>query len=456
MRRDPSERPTGPRRLAWEVLWRVERKEAYADLVLRSQLGKNKALPKRDKALAHELVMGVLRWQSLLDKGIERLCHRPLKRMDPKVLVLLRLGLYQLHFLSKIPARAAIDETVSLARERGLEHACGFINALLREAQRKGRGIFEFEGEDPLERVAHQLAHPLWMVKSWVSQWGLEETKALCEANNRPAPLTIRTNTLKTTRDRLMDSLREEGVKCSPTSFSPEGIRIEDLPVPLEELGAYGRGELQVQDEASQLMAHWLEVAPGQRVLDACAAPGGKTIHLAQLMRDQGEVIAADIHDGRLALVKRECQRLGISCVNVHRGDLTREDELPEGLFHRILLDAPCSSLGVLRRHPEAKWRRRPDDIPRLAELQWRLLSSVALRLHRGGILLYSVCTLTEEEGPQILERAHRELKELVPLDSSTGLPPKAQVLVGEDGILRTFPHKGDMDGFMAFRLRKV
>ncbi len=443
----------GARRRAWEVLWRTQRHGAYPDLLLTSLLAADPSMEKSDRALAHELVMGTLRWQLSLDRVLSKVCQRPLSKIPGKLLVALRLGAYQLLFLERIPPSAAVNETVELVRTIGLEHATGFANAVLRAIAQRGRSLMEVESTASLaERISMETSHPLWMVEMWLGQWGERETRELCRANNQVAPITLRTNTLKITREGLVEALREEGVEAAPTQFSPEGVEITGLKVPLSTLRSFRMGLFQVQDEASQLISHWLEIAPGQKVLDACAAPGGKTTHMAQLLQNRGELVAVDVHQERLNIVSQECKRLGISCVKIEKGDLLDPQFLGEEKFERILLDAPCSGLGVLRRNPDIKWRRTPRDIHRMASIQKRMLENLASHLRPGGILLYSVCTHTTEETQGVLE-AILEEGQLVLLKTAGGLPLPARGLVGEDGLLRTFPHRHGMDGFTAFRL---
>lgn len=445
------------RRMAWEVLWRTQRHGAYPDLLLAAHLYREPDMPRPDRALAHELVMGTLRWQATLDRALSQVSSRPLSRIPGKLLVALRMGAYQILFLERIPASASVNETVELVRQLGLGYATGFANAVLRKLVEKGGELLSVDPSLPAgERIAMETSHPLWMVERWLQQWGEEETRALCEANNQVPPLTLRTNTLKTSRQALLDSLGREGVGAAPTRFSPEGVEVLRMEVPVTSLGPFRRGWFQVQDEASQLISHWLELEEGQRVLDACAAPGGKTAHVAQLLGNRGQVLALDIHQERLHLLAQECRRLGISCVRICKADILEPGSLPPGPFDRILLDAPCSGLGVLRRHPDAKWRRTAQDISRMAALQARMLKNLVPLLAPGGILLYSVCTHTLEETKGVMEPLGEKEVEVEILASPAGLPQEARDLVGSDGLFRTFPHRHGMDGFTAFRLRRA
>jgi 16S rRNA (cytosine967-C5)-methyltransferase len=447
----------GARRLAWEVLWRTHKAGAYADLLLTALLRRASHWAKVDRALATELVFGTLRWQASVDRALEIVSERPLALIDPRLLVLLRVGAYQILFLSRIPPSASVNESVEMAKGLGLGHAAGFVNAVLRGLARRGRDLLAVDPSLPAaERIAQATSHPLWMVERWISQWGEEEASALCEANNQVAPLMLRTNTLVITREELSASLDQEGVSTEPTDYSPEGLRVTHLPVPLETLGSFQRGEFQVQDEASQLMAHWLEVSAEDYVLDACAAPGGKATHLAQLMGGRGVVVATDLHEGRLSLLARDCKRLGIRSIRVQRADMVQADSIPSGPFDRILLDAPCSALGVLRRHPDTKWRRKPEDVQERANNQLDLVRAVLPRLRPGGILLYCVCTHTPEETEGVLERMLRGQEGVRLLTSAQGLPVDARALVGPDGVFTSLPHRHGIDGYGAFRLERL
>jgi 16S rRNA (cytosine967-C5)-methyltransferase len=451
---DSGRRDAGARRLAWEVLYRTQRHGAYPDLLLAAQLDRAPGLPRPDRALAQELVMGTLRWQASLDRALGQVSSRPLSRVPGKLLAALRMGAYQILFLERIPIPAAVNETVELVRELGLGYATGFVNGVLRSLAAHGKSLLWVDPSLPEpERTAMETSHPRWMVERWIQQWGIQEARALCVANNQVPPLTLRTNTLKVSREELLEALRAEGVAAVPTRFSPEGVQVSRMERPLSSLGPFRKGWFQVQDEASQLVSHWLELEAGQMVLDACAAPGGKTAHVAQLLGNQGRILALDIHQERLHLLAQECRRLGIACVSIKKADLLDPKSLPQGPFHRILLDAPCSGLGVLRRHPDAKWRRTPQDISRMASMQARMLQNLSPLLAPGGILLYSVCTHTQEETEGVREAVLSKSSGLEPLVSARGLPQEAAALVGLDGFLRTFPHRHAMDGFTAFRL---
>ena len=453
----PKESGSPARRVAFETLWRVERHKAYADRIFDLLLKKRSDIKKVDRALAQGIIFGTLRRQGTLDDIIAEVARRPIGKIDLMILIVLRIGAYQLLFLSKIPQSAAVNEAVILAKSLGKSHAAGFVNGVLRQiARNKDR----LATSDPKDRsksgLVRRLSHPLWLIHKWTEQFGETEAQELCLADNTIPPLTIRTNTLKIDMDRLRDHLLEESVQSESAVFAPEGLRITGLPSSIRTLDCFRRGEFHVQDEASQLMAHWLDVSPDHRVLDACSAPGGKTATLAQLMGNRGEVLAADSNLKRLENVKELCKRMGITNVRCICEDMRNPPRELRDSFDRILLDAPCSGLGVLRRNPETKWRRTFRDVKRMSALQGELLRGVWPLLKPGGILLYSVCTLTLEENGGVLYPFLESRPDARLLSSHEALPERARELIAQNGVFTSFPHKHGIDGFFGFRLKKA
>ena len=439
-----------PRLLALRLLLQVEEKGAFADLLVGERLRQSQ-LSVQDKALLTRLVYGTLAWQLRLDWTISLLCHIPLERLDPEVKVLLRLALYQMLFLSRVPPYAAVDTAVRLAKKIKRE-ASGLINAILRRAALEKDSLsLPDKGKDPVYHLAVFSSHPPWLVKKWIQELGEEEARALLEANNTGAPTTLRVNSLKITRENLLAELKREGISAKATSFSPLGIITAGAD--LAELSGFSQGKFYVQGEASQLIPLLLDLRPGQRVLDACAAPGGKTTEMAELMRNQGEIIALDVHSLGLTKVKENAQRLGLTIIRTQRQDASllslKDFPLP---FDRILIDAPCSGLGTLRSHPEIRWRLQETDIQTMADLQLRILAGVAPLLKPGGTLVYATCTLTDEENEGLIGcflEAHPEFSiEPTPV-------PLLQSFLDSQGCFRTFPHRQGLDGFFAARLRR-
>jgi 16S rRNA (cytosine967-C5)-methyltransferase len=407
------------RRLAIGILQKIE-EGAYSGIIL--DRGLEGVRDKRDRALITELVYGVLRQKKRLDYIIGILSLKPLERIDSIVLLALRLGLYQLEFLDRIPARAAINETVEAVKGLNNRGGAGFTNALLRGFLRKGIAY----PDDPLLYLSTFYSHPEWLVKLWLKKYGEINTLRLLKINNQPPELNVRINRLRVNEKEFKASLEQDGVT------------VESLPVPdayvihnldhISGLEMYKQGGLIVQGAASIMAGNLLSPQPGMRVLDMAAGPGVKTTHLAQLMKNRGEIIALDIHEHKLRLLNENCQRLGVSIVKpLLRDSIEFKTDQP---FDMILLDAPCSGLGLLRQKPEIKWNRLPGDLNELAVIQLKMLKNASTLLKPGGIILYSTCTLTVEENEQVIQEfisAHKgrieavsNYLELFPPDTGT------------------------------------
>ena len=441
------------RRIAFEVLTRVA-EGAYADLTLSAAL--DRLFEVRERGLATELVYGVLRRRGRLDFALAHFCKQPLGKLEPAVLRLLRLGAYQLLELDRVPARAAVHATVELAKVLGLQRASGFVNGVLRSLDR-GRATIPWPdpAEQPLACLEHACSLPDWLARRWLAELGADEALALAAALQEPPPFTLRVNTLRSGRDELLAAFAAAGHEVVPTSFAAEGIillRRAMAPLPGEADGLF-----QVQDEASMLIPHLLAPQPGERLLDACAAPGGKTTQLAALTQNRAEILALDLHPQRAALVTAGAARLGCRGVTARAWDMTRTpDFLPPASLDGVLVDAPCSGLGVLRRNPELRWRRTPDDPRRLAELQGAILAGAAPLVKPGGRLVYSVCTQTPEETEEAIAAFLTRHGDFVREDLRPLLPSHWEPLFDGTGALRTLPHRhGGMDAFWAVRLRR-
>ncbi len=353
-----------------------------------------------------------------------------------------------------MPPFAAVNESAKLAGLYGDIGKVRFVNANLRAVDR-GRDKIEYPDieRDPELHISVVYSHPLWMVKRWVKTFGVEATIYLCQSNNEPPPLTIRTNTLKTSRQELFYELETNVKEISLTPCSYEGLQIRGAS-DITALSSFEKGLFQVQDEASQLVTHIIAPKPEERVLDACSAPGGKTTHIAQLMENRGEIFAIDINSSRLALIEENCKRLGITNVKAFKKDAS----LPLGFsdkFNRILVDAPCSGMGVLRRNPDSKWKKREEDIAPLKRIQLSILNNLAYCLKEDGVLVYSTCTITSEENEEVIDDFLAVNPEFV-LDSiSDVFPASCCSLVDNRGFFKSYPHLYNMDGFFAARLIK-
>jgi 16S rRNA (cytosine967-C5)-methyltransferase len=436
------------RRAAFEILHRVETQDAYASALI-AALPEQK-LSREDRALTQEIVLGVLRWRKSLDYFIERFSSRRINRLDLPVLLALRIGLYQLRFLTRIPNSAAVNESVNLVKAHGTASAAGFVNAVLR----KGAQHLDFaveEIEDRSERASIELSHPRWMLKRWETLWGEEESRELALANNDAPGQTFRINTLRITAEELLRRIEELGVIVKPSTYVPGALTLQGGPVAAL-VEAAEDGLVYFQDEASMLVTLLLEPKPGDRILDLCAAPGSKTSHIAAVTQNESLIVAGDLHVHRLFTLIETCLRLGATCVQPLALDGTGRLPFVESKcrFDRILVDAPCSGTGTLRRHPEIKWRLQEADLARLAELQTALLANAAPLLEARGRLVYSTCSLEPEENEEIINRfldSHQEFR-------VTRRSVYLDLAAGE--FIRTFPHRHGMDGFFAAALERT
>ena len=442
-----------PRQAACETLLRIKKEGGFADRLIDSELSSG-ILSGPDRGLYAELVYGVLRRQGTLDHILLQLLEKPLAELDPQALVILRIGLYQLTCLDRIPESAAVNESVNLAKLI-TPRTSGLINAVLRNYLRHENTIsFPDMTDNPAASIATRHSQPEWLVDQWIYQLGVNEAEQLAEASSQQPNLTLRVNTLRSNRGELIQEFTKHGIEATPCRFSPDGIAIAGRHT-INSLPGFDAGLFAVQDEASQLAGWLLGAEPGERVWDACSAPGGKSCHIAQLMDDRGELIATDISRTKLTLVQDNTRRLGISSISTAVADLHQQCTFPDGDFDRILLDAPCSGLGVIRRNPEAKWRLLSGDITRLASVQKTILKNAAVRLKPGGTLLYSTCSTSEEENELVVEDFLLHHPEFV-LENLNNLFPAWSELIAFYGMFRVWPHRHGMDGFFAARIRRI
>ncbi|HUB08923.1 MAG TPA: 16S rRNA (cytosine(967)-C(5))-methyltransferase RsmB [Myxococcales bacterium] len=454
-----SPRVSGARAAAAEALLRVERDQAYAGVSLQAALAERPGLDPRDAALASELVLGTLRFQLALDHAIAAAADRPLEKLELPVLLALRLAVYQLRH-TRVPAHAAVHESVELVKAAGIGRAAGFVNAILRRIQ---RGPAAPLPADPLDRLSVEQSHPLWLVRRWADRLGLEEARALCEANNRPAPLTLRVNVRRSSPEALTERLREtseregrgpdpaRGPRVVPGRWAAAALLVEGAGPP-SSLPGHAEGSFQVQDEAAQLVGLWA-AAPGATVLDVCAAPGGKACQLAEL--GATAVIALDVSRRKLGRVEEEARRLGDTEVRCVTADARVPLPFRGASLRHVLVDAPCSGLGTLRRHPEVRYRRTEADVVRLAALQRQILQAALETLAPGGVLTYAVCSTEPEEGEAHLADLLRERPDLGVAPPEPGWARTEDGLVTSAGLLATWPHRHGIDGFVAFRVRR-
>ncbi|MBD2099843.1 16S rRNA (cytosine(967)-C(5))-methyltransferase [Leptolyngbya sp. FACHB-261] len=436
-----------PRQLALTALRSIRGRGAFADLALDRVLQTNQ-LADADRGLLTELVYGISRRERTLDALIDQFARKPAADQPPDLRNLLHLGLYQLRYLNQIPASAAVNTTVDLAKRNGLAGLSGLVNGLLRSyvrAQATGEPLQL--SEDPIKRLGALHSFPDWLIQLWLETIGHEETEALCTWLNRPPHFDLRVNRLRASFEQVQTALA--AYDAMPVVGVPGALRLRGRVGAVQKLPGFAEGWWTVQDSSAQLVAQLLDPQPGEVIADACAAPGGKTTHLAELMGDQGKIWACDLYANRLKRLTGNCQRLVLSSINLRCGDSRSFDDL-QGTCDRVLIDAPCSGLGTLHRHADARWRQTPETIQDLARLQTELLHHTSGWVKPGGSLVYATCTLHPLENEQVVEqflRQHPQWRILSP--ERLNLPE----LVTPEGYIKVWPQRHDMDGFFMAKL---
>ncbi|HVF87057.1 MAG TPA: 16S rRNA (cytosine(967)-C(5))-methyltransferase RsmB [Pyrinomonadaceae bacterium] len=432
---------------AFEILRRVEEEDSYAAPLL---AGAAETLRPGDRALCYELVLGTLRWQLWLDSLIEHYSGRRAEKLDAPVRRALRLGLYQLRRLTRVPASAAVNESVNLAYQARLRSAAPFINGVLRRATRELDYDPSEKVDNPIEKIAVRTSHPTWLIEKWVAMLGAEEAESLAAANNETPPLAFRVNNrvneLSALTEDVIEKLRQAGAEVEQSRVAPGGWRVRGAAggTILREL--VSEGLIYFQDEASQLVAHVLGARGGERILDACSAPGSKTTHLAALAGDRAMIVAGDVHHHRLRLVREAAERQSLTSVRPLALDAESSLPFADESFDRVLVDAPCTGTGTLRHNPEIRWRISNRDIKELAARQKKILGNAARALCRGGRLVYSTCSIEREENECVVEEfliRNAQFRKI-----SVSASPASLNVMEEAGGVRTWPHRDDVDGF--------
>jgi 16S rRNA (cytosine967-C5)-methyltransferase len=431
------------RRSAFEILRRVETESAYASVLLAAL---DSSMREDDRALCHELVLGVLRRKLWLDKTIEHFGERKIEKLDLAVRVALEVGLYQLRFLTRVPASAAVNESVNFVRASRVKSAAGFVNAVLRRATREPDYDPVAAIVDPIQKVSIETSQPGWLIARWVQAFGFEEAAAFARANNQAAPTAVRL-TAKASRDkgaaeRVLQNLRDAGAEVLVSHIAPDSWRVMGASNAVRELA--NAGLIYLQDEASQLLAHLLHVEPNQRVLDLTAAPGSKATHIAAL-EPTATIVAGDVRPKRVETMRRLAVRQEAR-INVLVHDATKPLPFAAESFDRVLLDAPCSGTGTLRRNPEIRYQLRPDDISELAEQQKQMLACAAAVVRPGGRLLYSTCSVETEENEQVIDHFAANNPSFRQVDLST--TSSFFIPHSSSSHLRLWPHRQGSDGF--------
>ncbi|KGX93218.1 16S rRNA methyltransferase [Pontibacillus halophilus JSM 076056 = DSM 19796] len=441
------------RETALEILTRVGENNSFSHLLMNQAIEK-KGLAHRDTGLLTEIVYGTLQRKVGLQYLVAPFIVKQ-KKLKPWVLWLLYMSVYQMKYLDRVPDHAVIHEAVEIAKKKGHKGIASMVNGVLRSMQRNGTRSFE-EIEDPIERLATETSHPLWMVKRWVDMYGLEETKAMCFTNLETKSMSVRVNTTKYTRSEIIERLTEDEFDVEPSSLANDGILIFKGNILKHEL--FRNGGLTIQDESSMLVGQHIGVSKGMEVLDACSAPGGKTTHMAEYMDNEGNVTAYDLHEKKVRLVKQKAEQLGLTNVTTGAADSRAlRDKHDDHTFDRILLDAPCSGLGVVRGKPDIKYSKSEEDIKTLSRIQRELLESVSPLLKEDGKLMYSTCTVDVQENEQVIQSFLQDHPEWeVDAAFFEELPEETKELPGVSPFgLQLFPQDFDTDGFFLTRLKR-
>jgi 16S rRNA (cytosine967-C5)-methyltransferase len=418
---------------------------AYADRALHGEAARWH-LPPRDRALATQLAYGAVQRRATLDHVIETLAGRPVGKLEPAVLAALRLGVFQLAFLDRVPAHAAVGESVELAKASSRRGAT-LVNAVLRRAAREARALVAALPDGTPAEAALRHSHPLWIAELWFDALGPDVARALMAAGNEPAEAALRANTLRISADELRERLP---VASHPADRLPEGV-VVDAPFDAFSSPLWDEGLFMPQSRAAMAVARAVAPVPGDTVLDLCAAPGGKTTHLAALARNEGRIVAVERHPGRADALRRTAARMGATAVEVRTADAAAPQE--RGAYDRVLVDPPCSDLGTLAARPDARWRKDATTVAALATAQAEILDAGAQALRSGGVLVYSACTISPAENEHQIAAFLDRHPEFAPDDMPSDLPVWDHPSVPR--FLQTFPHRDGTDGFFVARLRR-
>lgn len=453
---EPDSRPmaqsrlyAGPRGTAVKILNRVERTDAYLDKVLDIEL-KSQELSDVDKGFLTEVVHGVLRWQNRLDWVLNGFSHGNFAKSEINVKNALRVALYQILFLDRVPHAAAVNEGVEFIKRIRGEKPAGLVNAVLRNIIRNIDGIrYPDPEEDLVQYLSVYYSHPHWIVKRWLARFGEADTRKLLIADNERPGLTLRINRLKVEPAAFKKMLEDQQIPYTASTYNESFLKVKGLSK-IGQMDLFRNGYFTIQDESASFPCLLLNAQPGERIIDMCAAPGGKTTNIAELMKNQGEVVSVDKYEAKINLIRGSCDRLGLKNVRLVAADAATLDE---GVADKVILDAPCSGLGVIAKKPDIKWKRDVADIMKLTTLQKQLLEHAARLVRPGGVLVYCTCTTEPEENQDMVRaflRRHPEFsigdpKPLVPAEVTT-----------EEGFVETFPQQHLMDGSFAVRLVKA
>ncbi len=440
------------REVAAEAMMEIMEEGAYNNMALRRLLRQNGAMPPKDRALVTEIVNGTLRNLYYIDHVVNQFSKTKTEKMKPWVLAVLRTAVYQMYFM-KTPDSAACNEAVKLIDERGLAPLKGFVNGVLRTVAREKENIV-LPKEGTAEFLSIQYSHPLWLIKMWLAYFGYEETQKLCQADNLPPDVTIRVNTLKIEKDLLQKEMEKGGITVADGRLLPFALHLKKT-ADIGSLKTFTDGLFHVQDESSQLAVEILNPQKGEAILDLCAAPGGKSFTIAQKMENKGKLICGDIYEHKIELIAEGAKRLGITIIGPRQQDATQYNEEYADKFDRVLVDAPCSGLGLMGKKPDIRLKKNGDEIDHLVPIQRKILENGASYVKQGGILVYSTCTLCKKENEKNVEWFLNNHPDFIGEDISEFLPQELLQETAKKGYLTLLPHKSNTDGFFIAKLKR-
>lgn len=422
-----------PRQIAFQALLKTEKDGAFSNLALDAVLSKSQ-LDTRDKSFVSNLFYGVIERQLTIDYNLSLYLTKPLKKLKPEALTIMRMGAYQILFMDKVPDSAAVNESIKLTKKNGASYASGLINAVLRKVSAKGLVLPENESSD--EYLSIKYSCPLWLTRKWTAEYGKEDTEKLLEASLGSADTCIRVNTVKINADELIAKLAEDGI-CAEKTYNENTLKISLRGNDIEKLNAFKQGLFHVQDMASQLCARALDASENETVFDLCSAPGGKAYTVCEMMGDKGKVLCFDIYENRVSLILKGAERLGLRSIEGSVGDASVYNE-NLGFADKVLCDVPCSGLGIIRRKPEIKYKNE-QELACLPEIQYSIICNASRYVKAGGRMVYSTCTLSKAENEDICRKF---------LETHSSFRPSGVFFEGDECMKTLMPHKNDSDGF--------
>lgn len=439
-----------PREIAIKLLININENNAYSNIELNQYM--NKDMDQRDENLIRELVYGVLENKLYIDYIVSKASKVKLKKIHPNILEILRIGIYQICFMDKIPERAAVNESVNLAKKYGHKGTIGYVNGVLRSISRDKEKYMNIDNMDNINYISIKYSHPKYLVRRWMEEFGLEFTEELCKENNKRPFLNIRVNTLKINKNDLQDVLLKQGIATREGKYADDCL-IVDNPNGITALDEFKKGLFTIQDESSMLVSQIMNPKDGSKAIDVCSAPGGKATHMAQIMNNNGLIISRDVHNHKIELIEDNAKRLGINIIKTQLYDALVKDENLISKFDYCLLDAPCSGLGLIRRKPEIKWNRKEEDIKALAILQLKIIENAKDYVKPGGVLVYSTCTIEKEENINLVETFLNKNPDFKLVNIQDRLKNKDGLNTLNQGYIQLYPHIHGTDGFFIAKM---